>query len=59
MWMRWTGAFIRLEAGTAGAPFPAAADARELLAATVGRGLGDADFAALVEAVEGLASVRL
>ncbi|HVP01153.1 MAG TPA: NAD(P)-dependent oxidoreductase [Solirubrobacteraceae bacterium] len=45
--------------GAAGAPFPAAAEAREVLAATVGRGLGDADYAALVETVEGLAAVHL
>ncbi|HEY5144345.1 MAG TPA: NAD(P)-dependent oxidoreductase [Solirubrobacteraceae bacterium] len=45
--------------GAAGAPFPAAAQAREVLAATVGRGFADADYAALVESVEGLAGVRL
>lgn len=47
------------EAQAAGAPFPAAAHSRDVLSATVGRGLGDADFAALIEAVEGLAGRRL
>ena len=45
-----------LEEGQAvGVPFPAAAHARDLLIATVGRGLGEADFAALIEPVESLA----
>jgi 3-hydroxyisobutyrate dehydrogenase len=43
----------------AGVPFPAAAQTREVLAAGMGRGLGDADFCALIEVLEGLASVRL
>jgi 3-hydroxyisobutyrate dehydrogenase-like beta-hydroxyacid dehydrogenase len=43
----------------AGVPFPAAADAREVLVAGMARGLGDADFAALLEAVEGLAGRRI
>jgi 3-hydroxyisobutyrate dehydrogenase-like beta-hydroxyacid dehydrogenase len=43
----------------AGVPFPAAATAREVLTATVGRGHGDDDFAAVIEALEGLAGVRL
>ncbi|MEA2341641.1 MAG: 3-hydroxyisobutyrate dehydrogenase [Solirubrobacteraceae bacterium] len=43
----------------AGVPFPAAATAREALTAAMGRGLGDADFAAVLEAYEGLAGVRL
>jgi 3-hydroxyisobutyrate dehydrogenase-like beta-hydroxyacid dehydrogenase len=43
----------------AGVPFPAAADAREALVAGMARGLGDADFAALLEAVEGLAARRI
>ena len=43
------------EGQTAGVPFPAAAAARELLSATIGRGHGDEDFCALVRAVEGLA----
>ena len=47
------------EGQAAGVPFPAAADAREVLSAAMGRGLGDADFAALVEVLEGLADVRL
>jgi 3-hydroxyisobutyrate dehydrogenase len=46
-------------AQAAGVPFPAASGARDLLTATVGRGLGDADFAALLEAVEGLAGVAV
>jgi 3-hydroxyisobutyrate dehydrogenase-like beta-hydroxyacid dehydrogenase len=49
-----------LESGeAAGVPFPAAAEAREVLSAAMGRGLGEADFAALVEVLEGLAGVRL
>ncbi len=49
-----------LESGqAAGVPFPAAAAAREVLSAGMGRGLGDADFAALLEVVEGMAGVRL
>jgi 3-hydroxyisobutyrate dehydrogenase len=40
-------------------PFPAAAAAREALTAAMGRGLGDHDFAALLEAYEGLAGIRL
>ena len=47
------------ESQAAGAPFPAAALARELYAAGMGRGLGDQDFAAVLEVVEGLAGVRL
>lgn len=47
------------EAERAGVPFPAAAQARDLLLATVARGRGDEDFAALLEAVEGLAGRRL
>jgi 3-hydroxyisobutyrate dehydrogenase-like beta-hydroxyacid dehydrogenase len=43
----------------AGAPFPSAALAHELYAAAKGRGLGDEDFAAVLEAVEGLAGVKL
>ncbi len=49
-----------LDAGeAAGVPFPAAAEAREVLGAAMGRGLGDADFAALLEVLEGLAGRRL
>jgi hypothetical protein len=40
-------------------PFPSAALARELYNAALGRGLGDQDFAAVLEAVEGLAGIRL
>ncbi len=47
------------EAQAAGIPFPAAAHARDLLTATVGRGHGAEDYAALIEAAEGLAGRRL
>jgi 3-hydroxyisobutyrate dehydrogenase len=47
------------ESAAAGAPFPSAALARELYLAAMGRGLADEDFAAVLEAVEGLAGVRL
>jgi 3-hydroxyisobutyrate dehydrogenase len=47
------------EGQAAGVPFPAAAAVRELLTAGMGRDLGDADFAAILEVVEGLAGVRL
>jgi len=47
------------ESEAAGAPFPSAALARELYNAAMGRGLADEDFAAVLEAVEGLAGVRL
>ena len=47
------------EAQAAGIPFPSAAHARDLLAATVGRGHGEHDYAALIEAAEGLAGRRL
>jgi 3-hydroxyisobutyrate dehydrogenase-like beta-hydroxyacid dehydrogenase len=47
------------QAQAAGVPFPAAAHARDLLTATVGRGHGEADYAALIEAAEGLAGRRL
>jgi 3-hydroxyisobutyrate dehydrogenase-like beta-hydroxyacid dehydrogenase len=47
------------EAQAAGVPFPAAATVRDLLAAGMGRGLGEADFAAVLEVVEGLAGLRL
>jgi 3-hydroxyisobutyrate dehydrogenase-like beta-hydroxyacid dehydrogenase len=47
------------EAEAAGVPFPAAAGARQLLAGGMGRGLGDADFAAVLEVVEGLAGRAL
>ncbi|HWT25237.1 MAG TPA: NAD(P)-dependent oxidoreductase [Solirubrobacteraceae bacterium] len=47
------------EALAAGAPFPSAALAHELYAAAMGRGLAQQDFASVLEAVEGLAGVRL
>jgi 3-hydroxyisobutyrate dehydrogenase-like beta-hydroxyacid dehydrogenase len=47
------------EALAAGAPFPSAALAHELYAAAKGRGLGEQDFAAVLEAIEGLAGVTL
>lgn len=47
------------EAQAAGVPFPAAARARDMLAATVGRGHGQDDYAAIVEAAEGLAGRRI
>jgi 3-hydroxyisobutyrate dehydrogenase-like beta-hydroxyacid dehydrogenase len=47
------------EGQAAGVPFPAAAAVREALTAGAGRGLGDEDFAALLEAVEGFSGVRL
>jgi 3-hydroxyisobutyrate dehydrogenase-like beta-hydroxyacid dehydrogenase len=43
----------------AGVGFPAAAGAREVLSAAMGRELGDADFAAMLEVLEGAAGVRL
>jgi 3-hydroxyisobutyrate dehydrogenase-like beta-hydroxyacid dehydrogenase len=47
------------ESQAAGAPFPAASHARDILTATMRRGHADNDFAALVEAVEGLAGITL
>ncbi len=47
------------EAQAAGVPFPAAAAARDQYAAAMGRELGGADFAAVLEVLEGLAGVRL
>ena len=47
------------EAEDAGAPFPSAAHARDLLAATMARGYGDQDYSAIIEAAEGLADRRL
>jgi 3-hydroxyisobutyrate dehydrogenase len=46
-------------AEAAGVPFPSAAQAREILAAAAARGHGEDDFAALIEALEGLAGTRL
>jgi 3-hydroxyisobutyrate dehydrogenase-like beta-hydroxyacid dehydrogenase len=47
------------EAQAAGIPFPAAAHARDMLAATMGRGHAADDYAAVIEAAEGLAGRRL
>jgi 3-hydroxyisobutyrate dehydrogenase len=47
------------EGQAAGVPFPAAAAVREALTAAMGRGLAEADFAAVLEPVEGLAGRRL
>jgi 3-hydroxyisobutyrate dehydrogenase-like beta-hydroxyacid dehydrogenase len=47
------------EAREAGAAFPAAALAGELYAAGAGRGLGEQDFAAVLEVVEGLNDTRV
>jgi 3-hydroxyisobutyrate dehydrogenase-like beta-hydroxyacid dehydrogenase len=47
------------EAQTAGIPFPSAAHAGELLAATIDRGLGERDYAALIEAAESVAGRHL
>jgi 3-hydroxyisobutyrate dehydrogenase len=47
------------EAENAGVPFPAAAHARDLLTATMARGHAEQDYAAMIEAAEGLAGRRL
>ena len=47
------------EAAAAGVPFTAAEQARDLYAAGSERGLGDADFAAVMEVLEGLAGHRV
>ena len=47
------------EAEAAGAPFPAVALAHELYVAALARGLGEQDFAAVLEAAEGLAGIRI
>jgi 3-hydroxyisobutyrate dehydrogenase-like beta-hydroxyacid dehydrogenase len=47
------------EGEAAGVPFPSAALARELYVAAMGRGLADEDFAAVLEAVEGIAGLRI
>jgi 3-hydroxyisobutyrate dehydrogenase-like beta-hydroxyacid dehydrogenase len=47
------------ESAAADASFPSAALAAELYHAAMRRGLADEDFAAVLEAVEGLAGVRL
>ncbi|HEY0516680.1 MAG TPA: NAD(P)-dependent oxidoreductase [Solirubrobacteraceae bacterium] len=47
------------EAQTAGVPFPAAAHARDLLTGAMARGHADDDYAAMIEAAEGLAGRKL
>ncbi|HEY4996964.1 MAG TPA: NAD(P)-dependent oxidoreductase [Solirubrobacteraceae bacterium] len=47
------------EAQTQAVPFPAAAHARDLLSATMARGYAEQDYAAIIEAAEGLAARRL
>ena len=47
------------EARTAGGSFPFAGLAAELYGAGMGRGLGDQDFAAVLEVVEGITGTRL
>jgi 3-hydroxyisobutyrate dehydrogenase-like beta-hydroxyacid dehydrogenase len=47
------------EGQAAGAPFGFAALTREILSAAMGRGLGEQDFAALIEVLEGAAGIRL
>jgi 3-hydroxyisobutyrate dehydrogenase-like beta-hydroxyacid dehydrogenase len=47
------------EAQRAGMPFPGASHARDVLAATMGRGHGEDDYAAIIEAIEGFAGRRL
>ncbi len=46
------------EAQAAGVPVPSASHARDVLVATVGRGYGEQDYAAIIEAVEGFAGCR-
>jgi 3-hydroxyisobutyrate dehydrogenase-like beta-hydroxyacid dehydrogenase len=47
------------EGQAAGVPFPFAALVREVLTAARGRGLGDHDFAALLEVLEAESGIRL
>jgi 3-hydroxyisobutyrate dehydrogenase-like beta-hydroxyacid dehydrogenase len=47
------------EGQAAAVPFPVAAHARDVLVAAMARGHADDDFIALIEALEGLAGVRL
>jgi 3-hydroxyisobutyrate dehydrogenase-like beta-hydroxyacid dehydrogenase len=47
------------EGQAAGAPFLFASQTREILSAAMGRGLGDEDFAVLIEVLEGTAGIRL
>jgi 3-hydroxyisobutyrate dehydrogenase len=51
--------FCLAEARAAGAPFPFAALAGELYSAGAGRGLGERDFAAVLEVAEGLGNTRV
>ena len=51
--------FCLEEARAAGAAFPFAALAGELYAAGAGRGLGERDFAAVLEVAEGLSDTRV
>lgn len=57
--MRKDVALCLAEARAAGVPFPAAADAGEAMTAASGRGFGDEDFAAILEAYEGFAGRRI
>jgi 3-hydroxyisobutyrate dehydrogenase len=47
------------EAETAGVPFPSAGHARDMLTATMGRDYAEQDYAAIIEAAEGLAGRRV
>jgi 3-hydroxyisobutyrate dehydrogenase-like beta-hydroxyacid dehydrogenase len=47
------------EAQAGGVGFPSAAAVRDVLSAGIGRGLGDADFAALIEVLQGYAGKHL
>jgi 3-hydroxyisobutyrate dehydrogenase-like beta-hydroxyacid dehydrogenase len=47
------------EAHAAGVPFPTASHAGDLLTATIARGLGELDYAAMIEAAEGLSGRRI
>jgi 3-hydroxyisobutyrate dehydrogenase-like beta-hydroxyacid dehydrogenase len=51
--------FCLEEARAAGAPFPFAALAGELYSAGAGRGLGERDFAAVLEVAEGLTGAQV
>jgi 3-hydroxyisobutyrate dehydrogenase-like beta-hydroxyacid dehydrogenase len=47
------------EGQAVGAPFPFAALTKEILSTASGMGFGDEDFAALIEALEAAAGLRL
>jgi 3-hydroxyisobutyrate dehydrogenase-like beta-hydroxyacid dehydrogenase len=47
------------EAQRAGAPFPAASHARDLLIGAIGRGHAEQDYASIIETAEGMAGSRL